>query len=159
MQIVEILSPERMLCDVQATSKKRVLEYFSKLLAIEPNGEQEGLSSRLIFESLLARERLGSTGLGKGVAIPHARVRECNITSAAFLQTASPIDYDAIDREPVDLMFALMVPEECTDEHLSLLATLAEMLSDDAFRLRLREAASCEQKYALLTAWQSKQVE
>jgi PTS system nitrogen regulatory IIA component len=151
MRITDILSPERMLCHVQASSKKRVLEYFSKLLATEAST----LSSHDIFNSLLARERLGSTALGKGVAIPHARVSHCQVTLAAFLQTEEGIDFDAVDKQPVDLLFALMVPEQSTEEHLEILAEIAAMFSDAAFRDKLRHAQSCTEKFALLTQWQS----
>lgn len=150
MRIVDILTPQRMLCHVQATSKKRVLEYFSKLLATETSS----LTSHQIFDSLLARERLGSTGLGKGIAIPHARVEQCDVTLAAFLQLERGIDFDAIDKQPVDVLFALMVPENATEEHLQILAQLAEMFSDDSFRQQLRTAPDCVEKFELLTHWQ-----
>ncbi len=136
-----------MLCHVQATSKKRVLEYFSKLLATETSS----LTSHDIFESLLGRERLGSTALGKGVAIPHARVANCDVTLAAFLQLEKSIDFEALDKQPVDLLFALMVPENSTEEHLEILAQLADMFSEDAFREKLRNAHGCLEKFHLLT--------
>lgn len=151
MQIADILSPERILCHVQVTSKKRVLEYFSRLLATE----ETSLTSHQIFESLLARERLGSTALGKGVAIPHARVAQCNRTLAAFLQTDEGVDFDAMDKQPVDLLFALMVPEESTEEHLAILAQLAEMFSDEKFKEALRNTNDCHEKFDLLVNWQS----
>ncbi|MEK7990403.1 MAG: PTS IIA-like nitrogen regulatory protein PtsN [Thiotrichaceae bacterium] len=151
MQIVDILSPERILCHVQATSKKRVLEYFSKLLATE----MHDISNREIYDNLLTRERLGSTSIGRGVAIPHARVSQCNVTLGAFLQLETGVDYEAIDHQPVDLLFALLVPEECTQEHLDLLATLAEMFSDANFRQQLREIEDCDDKFHLLTQWQT----
>ncbi|MCV6638832.1 PTS IIA-like nitrogen regulatory protein PtsN [Candidatus Albibeggiatoa sp. nov. NOAA] len=151
MQIVDILSPERILCHVQATSKKRVLEYFSKLLATE----MHDIGNREIYDSLLTRERLGSTSIGHGVAIPHARVSECNVTLGAFLQLETGVDYEAIDRQPVDLLFALLVPEECTQEHLDLLATLAEMFGDPEFRKQLRETEDCDEKFHILTQWQT----
>lgn len=150
MQIADILTPDRILCHVQATSKKRVLEYFSRLLA----DESHSVNNREIFDSLLARERLGSTGIGKGVAIPHARVSHTNVTLAAFLQLEQGIDYDTIDKQPVDLLFALMVPEQCTEEHLQILAQLAEMFSDNEFRQQLRQTEECRDKFVLLTHWQ-----
>ncbi|EIJ43673.1 PTS IIA-like nitrogen-regulatory protein PtsN [Beggiatoa alba B18LD] len=153
MRISDILSPERMLCNVQASSKKRVLEYFSRLLATETSS----LTTREIFESLLSRERLGSTGLGRGVAIPHARVPDCQLTLAAFVQLEQGIDYDAIDRQPVDLLFALMVPENCTEEHLQILAMLAEMFSNEKFRETLRNLPDCQAKYAFMVEWQATQ--
>ncbi len=150
MQILNILTPERMLCHVQANSKKRVLEYFSKLLATESTS----LSSHEIFDSLLGRERLGSTALGKGIAIPHARVAQCEVTLAAFLQLEEGIDFDAIDKQPVDLLFALMVPENSTEEHLNILAQLAQMFSEDKFCEKLRRTQDCTEKFNLLTRWQ-----
>jgi PTS system nitrogen regulatory IIA component len=147
MQIVDILSPERILCDVKATSKKRVLEYFSKLLATETHG----INNRDIYESLINRERLGSTSIGHGVAIPHARVSQCNVTLGAFLQLETGVNYDAIDHQPVDLLFALLVPEDCTQEHLDLLAKLAELFSDAELRKQLRDTIRCEDKFHLLT--------
>ncbi|OQW90822.1 MAG: PTS IIA-like nitrogen-regulatory protein PtsN [Thiotrichaceae bacterium IS1] len=149
MRITDILTPERMLCQVQATSKKRVFEYFSKLLASDSS-----LNSHEVFESLLGRECLGSTGLGKGIAIPHARVAQCHVTLAAFVQLECGIDYDAIDKQPVDLLFALMVPENSTAEHLEILAQLADMFSDAKFREKLRQAHDCVDKFKLLTEWQ-----
>jgi PTS system nitrogen regulatory IIA component len=150
MQIADILTPDRMLCHVQASSKKRVLEYFSKLLATETSL----LTSHEIFDSLLVRERLGSTGLGKGVAIPHARVKQCETTLGAFVQLERGIDFDAIDRQPVDLLFALVVPEESTEEHLKVLARLAQMFGDAEFRQSLRAAPECRDKFILLSNWQ-----
>ncbi len=151
MQISEIITPERMLCHVQASSKKRVLEYFSKLLATETSS----IGSREIFDALLARERLGSTALGKGVAIPHARVAQCEVTMAAFLQIEQGINYDSLDDEPTDLFFALMVPENSTEEHLNILANIAEMFSDETFRDRLRHEPEPSKKFELLTAWKT----
>lgn len=147
MRIADILTPNRMLCHVQATSKKRVLERCSQLLT----GENLPVNSVQIFENFLARERLGTTGMGKGVAIPHARVAACEVTRAAFLQLETGIDFDAIDKKPVDLLFALLVPENSTDEHLKILAQLAEMFGDEVFRERLRTAPTCEEKFVLLT--------
>ncbi|MEZ5672396.1 MAG: PTS sugar transporter subunit IIA [Thiotrichaceae bacterium] len=130
--------------------KNEVLEYFSKLLATETNS----LSSREIYDGLLVRERLGSTGIGRGVAIPHARVDKNTATLGAFLQIEQGVDYDAIDRQPVDLFFALVVPEACTEEHLQILAQLAEMFNDAEFRDKLRMLDDCDAKYRLLTTWQ-----
>lgn len=152
MRITDILTLDRMLCHVQATSKKRVLEYFSRLLATEVSP----LTSREIFNGLLARERLGSTGLTDGVGIPHARIANCQVTLAAFLQIEQGIDFEAQDKQPVDLFFALVVPEEATTEHLEILALLTEMFSDDEFREKLRATPECEDKFQLLTTWQSR---
>lgn len=151
MHIVDILTPERILCHVEASSKKRVLEFFGKLLA----SEIHKVSDREIYERLTARERLGSTSVGKGVAIPHARVNNCDITLGAFLHLDKGVDYDAIDRQPVDLLFALMVPENCTQEHLDLMAMLAQMFSDEQLRHKLRTVADCEEKFRLLIEWEA----
>jgi PTS system nitrogen regulatory IIA component len=154
MQISNILTPERMLCHVQVTSKKRVFEYFSRLLAQE---EKVKLSSYEIFDSLLVRERLGTTAIGYGVAIPHARVAKCNVTLAAFLQLETGVDFGASDKQPVDLLFALMVPEDSTEEHLAILSLLAEMFQKDEFRNKLRNTKNCQEKFNLLTQWHNGQ--
>jgi PTS system nitrogen regulatory IIA component len=148
MKLADILTPERTACDVDATSKKRTLEIISELLAHET-----GLDAAEIFNCLNARERLGSTGLGHGVAIPHGRMRTSEKTLAAFVRARSAVDYDAVDQQPVDLFFALLVPEHSTDEHLAVLGHLAEMFSDEAFRTRLREDCSALDLYAMLTGW------
>lgn len=150
MQISDIITPERIHCHVEATSKKRVLEHLSELLVTET----PSLTSHDIFESLLERERLGSTSLGKGIAIPHARVAQCDVTSAAFLQLEKGIDFDAIDKQPVDLLFALMVPEHATEEHLKILAQLAHLFSKDEFCEKLRNMEDGGEKFKLLTHWQ-----
>jgi len=150
MRISDILTRERILCNVEITSKKRVLEYFSKLLAIDATS----LTSYEIFNSLLGRERLGSTAIGNGIALPHARVSQSRITLAAFLQLEKGIDFDAIDKQPVDLLFALMVPENSTEEHLNLLAQLASMFSEDGFCEKLRQTQDCREKFNLLIHWQ-----
>jgi PTS system nitrogen regulatory IIA component len=129
-----------------ASSKKRVLEQAARLLAVgadEPTSEQ-------IFERLLERERLGSTGLAGGVALPHARIAGISETRGAFLRLAEPVDFDALDGQPVDLVFALLVPEEANDEHLQLLARLASMFNEEELRGRLREAGAGEAR-AILT--------
>jgi PTS system nitrogen regulatory IIA component len=149
MQISDILTKERLLCHIKVNSKKRVLEKCSELLVTGTS-----FSSYEIFDSLWEREELGSTGFGRGVAIPHARVAQSNITLAAFLQLDEGIDFDAIDKQPVDLLFALMVPENSTNEHLKLLAQLAQMFSEDQFCERLRQTTDVEAKFKLLTLWQ-----
>lgn len=129
-----------------ASSKKRILEQAARLLAAgaeEPTAEQ-------IFERLLERERLGSTGLAGGVALPHARIAGIQDTRGAFLRLDQPVDFDALDGQPVDLVFALLVPEEANDEHLQLLARLASMFNEGELRERLREADANEAR-AILT--------
>jgi PTS system nitrogen regulatory IIA component len=119
-----------------ATSKKRVLEHAARLLA----ARFETPSSEQIFEKLLERERLGSTGLAGGVALPHARMTDVQESRGAFLRLAEAVDFDALDGHDVDLVFALLVPEETNEEHLQLLASLAAMFNESDLRERLREA-------------------
>ncbi len=149
MKISDILSPERIANQADAASKKRALELLSSKLA---EGQNE-LSSTQIFDSLLARERLSSTGLGKGVALPHGRAKNIDRTICAFVRLREGIDFDSVDQQPVDLLCGLLVPEESTEEHLQILATLAEMLRDEAFCKKLREASSEQELYHLLTRY------
>ncbi len=135
-----ILEPRRVSIGDPASSKKRVLEQAARLLADlaeEPTAEQ-------VFERLLERERLGSTGLAGGVALPHARMPGIKQCRGAFLRLAEPVEFDALDGEPVDLVFALLVPENANEEHLQLLARLAGMFNEERLRQRLRSAESEE---------------
>ena len=136
MLISDILSPERIRCDVQSTSKKRLLELISEELA----RDSDEFTKREIFESICARERLGSTGLGKGVAIPHGRIKGSKHVEASLIRLKKPLPFDAIDGEPVDLLFALAVPESCGEDHLKLLAEVAELFSDPDLLHELRTA-------------------
>ena len=149
MHIGELLSPERVAEDAEVTSKKRTLELLSRLLS----GEDTGLSADEVFDTLLARERLGSTGLGAGVAIPHGRMKGIDQAVGAFVKLHDGIDFDAPDKQPVDLLFALIVPEECTDTHLNLLAQLAMLFRDEDTVAQLRKCASREALYRALTEW------
>jgi nitrogen PTS system EIIA component len=151
MHISELLSRERIACEGQATSKKRVLERLSGLIA----GSVPELTQTEVFESLIGRERLGSTGLGRGVAIPHGRVRGMTQPTGAFVKLAEGVDFDAVDGQPVELLFALMVPAEAVDEHLQILAQLAEMFSDHELCRQLREATSEDTLLELLMGWES----
>ena len=121
---------------LELASKKRLLETLARLLAVD----HPRLEPDLVFERLLERERLGSTGLGHGIALPHARVPEVTRSLGAFASLARGIDYDAADGEPVDLAFALLVPASATEEHLLLLAELAGRFNDPEVRRRLRAA-------------------
>ncbi|MCY4154524.1 MAG: PTS sugar transporter subunit IIA [Gammaproteobacteria bacterium] len=147
MRISDILTRERVLCDVNLASKKAALETLANLMAAADNA----LSGHQAFASLLARERLGGTGLGHGVALPHGRVQNSVTTTAAFLKLKQGVDYDAVDRQPVDLMFALLVPEDSTQEHLQILAQLAGRFNQPAFLARLRQQDSATTLYQLLT--------
>ncbi|PWV61796.1 PTS IIA-like nitrogen regulatory protein PtsN [Plasticicumulans acidivorans] len=149
MNITELLSTERVVCSHDVASKKRVLDLVSELIAA--GGDK--LDSRAIFDSLVGRERLGSTGLGNGVALPHGRLGGTEHALGAFIRLAKGVDFDAIDQQPVDLVFALLVPEHFTDEHLKILAYLAEMFSDRVFCERLRATTADAELYTLLTRW------
>ena len=150
MRIADLLIPDRVAIGNQTRSKKRTLEKLSALLV---NGRSNPGATE-VFDSLLARERLGGTGLGHGIAIPHGRLKSVQRPLAAFLQLQQGIDFDAIDGEPVDLLFALLVPEHCTDEHLELLAHLAGIFRDPQLRAKLREARTPEAIIQLMDQWQ-----
>lgn len=147
MQISEILSSDSILCGQSILSKKSALEEISKLLA----KTDASLSYVEIFNCLVAREKLGSTGLGHGVAIPHGRLKKGDKTIAAFLQLDNGIDYDAVDQAPVDLLFALLVPEDSTEEHLQTLSQLAQMFSNTETLEQLRKETDIDGIYKILT--------
>ncbi len=146
------LSPERVACGLSVSSKKRALEQLSELIA----RDRPSLTPTEVFDTLVARERLGGTGLGHGVAIPHGRLRDNPSTLGAVLLLREGIDFDAVDRQPVDLMFALLIPEESTEEHLEILSLLAGMFSDTGFVERLRRSESPQALYDALLEWQAK---
>jgi nitrogen PTS system EIIA component len=149
MNIGDLLAPERVQLVPEVSSKKRALEMLSEMLATSlPN-----LTQGEIFDSLLSRERLGSTGLGHGVAIPHGRLGVASEARAALLKLNKGVDYDAPDREPVDIVFALIVPAQSTDEHLRILATLARMFSEPDTLARMRGATGTTALLALLRNW------
>jgi PTS system nitrogen regulatory IIA component len=152
MQVAELLNLDRISCNTQSASKKRALEQLSQLLA----ANQETLTQNQVFDSLISRERLGSTGLGHGVAIPHGRLKESDTTLAAFIKLQEGIDFDASDNQPVDLLFALLVPEEATDEHLQLLAQLARMFSDEELVRQLRSAPDAHSLLTTIQEWQGR---
>ena len=136
MHPAELLALERISVVNTAGSKKRALEEAANLLT---SGTTEEPTNEQVFERLLERERLGSTGLAGGVALPHARIPGVEQPRGAFLSLATPIEFDALDGQPVDLVFAMFVPEEATDEHLQLLAELARLFADPKLCQRLRE--------------------
>lgn len=146
MKLSEILTPNCIRLDADATSKKRVLESASQLLA----QADENLSPRQVFDCLFAREKLGSTGLGHGVAIPHGRLAGLDKTIGVFLRLPKGVDFDAPDNEPVDLVFALLVPEESTDEHLQVLADIAGYFNSKESRDALRVDISTQKARELL---------
>jgi PTS system nitrogen regulatory IIA component len=150
MHLTDLLTSRYIASDVEVNSKKRVLEYLSQLIA----GRQSDLTPTEVFENLVARERLGSTGVGHGVAIPHARLKNLDHPICAFVKLKHGVDFDAADRQPVDLLCALLVPEKSTGEHLELLSMLAEMFSDAEYCQQLRAARNEDELYGLLSQWQ-----
>jgi PTS system nitrogen regulatory IIA component len=150
MHITNLLTIDRIACQQDLASKKRVLEALAGLLA----SSSPSLTEADIFDSLLNRERLGSTGLGTGVAIPHGRMSGIDAPIGAVLTLRNGVDYDAIDHQPVDLLFALVVPEASTDEHLQILATLARMFSDRKLCESLRESQDASQLLRVLDGWE-----
>jgi len=141
--IEDILTPERALLNVAVSSKKKLLEFLAGFIAEQlPQSSADD-----IFDSLLGRERLGSTGIGEGIAIPHCRLRYCEQAIGVLLKLEEPVDFDSIDGQPVDLVFALLVPEEATEEHLQILAMLAENFSNAQYREALRNAPDTRHLY------------
>jgi PTS system nitrogen regulatory IIA component len=136
-----------MLCGVQAQSRKRVLEYLGELFA----RDVPQLTSTEIYDCLLARERLGSTGLGHGVAVPHARLAQSKTPLAAFVELKQGVAFDAPDNQPVYLVLALLVPADASQTHLELLAEIAGLFATPGFAEKLRETPDLNEKYRLLT--------
>ncbi len=147
IRVFDLLSPERVVVGPpEVTSRKRALEMLSNLLA----STREPRSQRLVFDQLCARERLGSTGLGFGVALPHARVPELGEACGAFIRAKEGIEFDAPDGDRVDLIFGLVVPQECTGDHIEILAALARLFSAETLRQSLRRARTSEEVLAFL---------
>lgn len=149
MKLTEILSADRVVSGTAVTSKKKAVEELSNLLA----AGAANLGSHEVFSSLTGREKLGSTGLGHGVAIPHGRVAGIERSVGAFMRLKHPVDYDAHDGNPVDLIFGLLVPQQATEAHLKHLAAVAEMFSDDAFCAKLRAAGDNATLFSLLSGY------
>ena len=152
-RLASILPPAQVLVHVDATSKKRAFEEAGLLFE-----HLHGLSRALVTDSLFSRERLGSTGLGHGVAIPHGRIKGLKAPMAAVFQLANPIGYDAPDDQPVSLLIFLLVPEAATQKHLEILSEIAELLSDASLREKMAGSADAGQLHTLISQWQSAQV-
>lgn len=148
MKLAEILSADRVASGHTFTSKKKALEELSALLA-----KGSGLSATDILTSLTGREKLGSTGLGHGVAIPHGRMAGITSSVGAFMRLKHPLDYDAHDGQGVDLIFGLLVPQNASETHLKHLAAIAEMFSDEIFCKKMREATDDAGLFALLNSF------
>lgn len=147
--IAKLLPPANIVLDLDVTSKKRLFEQAG--LLFENN---QGISRSLVFDSLFARERLGSTGLGQGVAIPHGRIKGLKEAVGAFFRLTNPVPFDAPDSKPVTMAFMLLVPQQATEMHLQILSELAQMFSDKELRQRLSGDADASSLHSHVTAWQ-----
>ena len=149
-RLASILSAAQVLVQVDVSSKKRAFEEAGLLFE-----NLHGLSRALVTDSLFSRERLGSTGLGHSVAIPHGRIKGLKAPMAAVLQLARPIGFDAPDEQPVSLLIFLLVPETATQKHLEILSEIAELLSDAGLRKRLVGSTDASELHGLIANWQS----
>ena len=147
--VAKILTVSHVSLDLEASSKKRVFEQAGLLFE-----NLDGIARSLVFESLFSREKLGSTGLGQGVAIPHGRIKGLKEALGAFVRLAQPVAFDAPDGNPVSLVFVLLVPEKATEKHLQILSELAQMFSDKALREAMMSAPDAAALHQLISAWQ-----
>jgi PTS system nitrogen regulatory IIA component len=147
--VAKLLSKEDVVVDLQVSSKKRLFEQVGLLFE-----NQHALARSLVFDSLFARERLGSTGLGQGVAIPHGRIKGLKEALGALIRLAQPVPFDAPDGNAVSLVFVLLVPEKATEKHLQILSELAQMFSDKPLREAMSRAADAAALHELIAAWQ-----
>ena len=146
MDMVNFLAQEGIVANLKASIKKEALQELSQQAAV-----LTGLHERTIFDVLLQREKLGTTGIGRGVAIPHGKMQEVKRLHGIFARLPKPIDFDAIDEQPVDLIFLLLAPESAGADHLKALARISRLLRDDAICAKLRGADDPEALFALLT--------
>jgi len=146
MNISDLLAPDAIIPALKAQSKKQLLQE----LAARAHA-QTRLPERRIFETLIERERLGTTGVGQGIAIPHGRMPEATTITGIFARLENPIDYDAVDSQPVDLVFMLLAPENAGADHLKALARVSRLLRNQATCEKLRAANTAEALYAILT--------
>ncbi len=147
-RIAKLLPPSNIMLDLDVTSKKRLFEQAG--LLFENN---QGVARSTVFDSLFARERLGSTGLGQGVAIPHGRIKGLKEAVGAFVRLSSAVAFDAPDGKPVNLVFVLLVPEQANEQHLQILSELAQMFSDRELRGQLASDADLASLHQHITAW------
>ncbi|NML26267.1 PTS IIA-like nitrogen regulatory protein PtsN [Zoogloea dura] len=148
--IAKLLPPANVVVGLEASSKKRAFEQAG--LLFENN---HGIGRSTVFDSLFAREKLGSTGLGQGIAIPHGRIKGLKDALGAFIRLAEPVPFDAPDGRPVSMLFVLLVPEQANEHHLQLLSELAQMFSDRPFREQLMSAPDALAAHALFAQWGS----
>jgi nitrogen PTS system EIIA component len=147
--VAKLLAAENVRVDLEISSKKRLFEQVGLLFE-----NQHALARSVVFDSLFAREKLGSTGLGQGVAIPHGRIKGLKEALGAFVRLAQPVPFDAPDGNPVSLVFVLLVPEKATEKHLQILSELAQMFSDKALRESMSRAPDAAALHQLVTSWQ-----
>lgn len=148
--IAKILKADNVIIGLDASSKKRVFEQAGLLFE-----NHAGIARSTIYDALFSREKMGSTGLGLGIAIPHGRIKGLKEAQGAFLRLSTPVQFDAPDGQPVDLVFVLLVPEAANEHHLQILSELAQMFSDKAFREQLLAAPDAAAAHALFEQWQS----
>lgn len=148
--IAPLLTPDTALLDVSFTSKKKLFEHAADLFA-----RIHGLKASDIFTSLFERERLGSTALGHGIAIPHGRIKGLKNAAGAFYRLQSPLEFDAPDNRPVTLCFILLVPQDANERHLQILGELAQLFGDEAMRARMLAAPTPPELIAVLESWAS----
>jgi PTS system nitrogen regulatory IIA component len=146
MEISDLIAPEAVLAALKAQNKKQLLQELSVRAA-----PLMQLPERRIFETLIERERLGTTGVGQGIAIPHGRLTGISKISGMFARLEAPIDYEAVDRQPVDLVFLLLAPEDAGADHLKALARVSRLLRNQTVCEKLRAAQKSEALYAILT--------
>lgn len=149
MNIFSLLNEERTRAHLEAGGKKKVLEYLSAILASDLS-----VSAEQVFSHLIARERLGSTGLGMGVALPHSRVADIEAPIGALVTLARPIEFNSPDEQLVDIVFCLLVPDRESEEHLQLLAGLAKLFSADNMCDHIRSATDADEILNLIHHWQ-----
>ena len=143
MEVNEIITPSRTYIDLDGSSKKRVLEQAAEFIALQ----SPELDSNELFDNLILREKLGSTAIGKGIAIPHCRITHCTKVLGSLIRLNHPVDFDAVDNEPVDLLFILLVPEDSTEEHLQALGQIATRFNNKELASSLRSAEGNQSLY------------
>ncbi len=146
MLLEDIIKPDGVLCNATARSKKHCLEILSELLV----RSNPGVTSETLFRCLIERERLGCTGLDRGAAFPHCRMNGIKASTAALIKLSQPVDFDAADGDPVDLVIGMVVPSELDDSHYADIKMVTGVLADEGLRSRLRGTSSSKELYKAL---------
>ena len=147
----QLLTPGRTVCRVPGVSKKRLFETIARTIS----EDQVSLAYDLVLSSLISREKLGSTGLGQGIAIPHCRIDNCTHAVGTLFTLEEPIDFDAPDGQAVDILFILLVPAEAQQQHLDILSGIAGLFSQAAFCKEIRGAGDAATLHDIATHWSS----